>query len=75
VSYCCCLDEDSLFKDAFVAMCKALELNYDILAKINHKGLSVEHFYRFLNKATTIAMEDRQSNDVFVPAGIAAWYT
>ena len=56
-------------------MCKALELNYDILAKINHKGLSVEHFYRFLNKATTIAMEDRQSNDVFVPAGIAAWYT
>ena len=34
----------------------------------------MEHFHRFLNKATTIAMEDRQSNDVFVPTGIAAGY-
>ena len=34
----------------------------------------MEHFHRFLNKTTTIAMEDRQSNDVFVPTGIAAGY-
>ena len=53
-------------------MCKALDLNYDILAKRNHKGLSVEMFYRFLNKTTAIAMEDRYSNDVFVSGGIAA---
>ena len=68
------LDDGNPFKGAFVAMCESLKLNYDILAKRNHKGLSVEHFHRFLNKAITIAMEDRQSNDVFVPAGIAAGY-
>ena len=34
----------------------------------------MEHFHRFLNKTTTIAIEDRQSNDVFVPTGIAAGY-
>ena len=68
------LDDGNPFKCAFVAMCKALKLNYDILAKRNHKELSVEHFHRFLNKATTITMKDRQSNDVFVPAGIAAGY-
>ena len=68
------IDDGTPFKGAFVAMCKALALNYDILAKRNHKGLTVEHFHRFLNKAVTIAMEDRQSNDVFVPAGIAAGY-
>ena len=56
-------------------MCKVLKLTYDVLVKRNHKGSSVEHFHRFLNKATTITMEDRQSNDVFVPPAIAAGYT
>ena len=55
-------------------MCKALKLRDDILAKRNHTRLSVEHFHRFLNRATTIAIEDRQSNNVFVPAGIAIGY-
>ena len=68
------IDDGTPFKDAFVAMCTALDLNYDILAKRNHKGLTVEHFHRFLNKAMTIAIENRQSNDVFVPAGIAVGY-
>ena len=65
------IDDGTPFKGAFVAMCTALDLNYDILAKRNHEGLSVEHFHRFLNKVVTIAMEDRQSNDVFVPSEIA----
>ena len=51
---------------------KALKLNHDILTKRNHNGLSVEHSHRFLNKAATISMDDRQSNDVSVSAGIAA---
>ena len=68
------IDDGTPFKGDFVAMCIALDLNYDILAKRNHKGLTVEHFHRFLNKAVTIAMEDRQSNDVFVSVGIAAGY-
>ena len=62
------LDDDKPFKGAFVAMCKALKLYYNIVSKRNHKGLSVEHFHHFLNKATTISMEDRQSNDIFIPA-------
>ena len=54
--------------------CKALNINYDILAKRNHKGLSVEYFHRFLNKVKTIAMEDRKSYDAFLSTGIAAGY-
>ena len=68
------IDDGTPFKGDSVAMCTALELNYDILTKRNHKGLTVKHFHRFLNKAATIAMEDRQGNDVFVPTGIAAGY-
>ena len=68
------LNDGTLSKGDFVTMCKALKLNYDILAKRNHMELLVEHFHRILNKATIIVVEDRQSNDVFVPAGIAyAW--
>ena len=55
-------------------MCQALNLNYDVLAKRNHKGLSVEHFHRFLNKSVTIAAEDRGTNDIFVHTSIAAAY-
>ena len=66
------LDDGNSFKGTFFVMYKALKLNFDILSKCNQKGSSLEHFHRFLNKATTIAMEDRQSNDVFVSAGIAA---
>ena len=49
------LDDGTSFKRYFIAMCQALNLNYDILAKRNHKGLCVEHFYHFLNKSVTIA--------------------
>ena len=53
-------------------MCKSLTLNYDFLAKRNHKGLSIDHFHRFPNKSVTITAEDRGTTDVFVSAGIAA---
>ena len=68
------IDEGTPFKGPFVAMCKTLNLNYDIFAKRNHKGLTVEHFHLFLNKTVTIAMEDQQSNDVFVLAEMALGY-
>ena len=55
-------------------MCQALNLNYDIFAKQNHKGLSIEHFHRFLNKSVTIVAEERGTINIFVPAGIAAGY-
>ena len=72
--YLVVLDDGSPFKGAFIAMCNSLNLNHDVLAKRNHKGLTVEHFHRFLNKSVTIAAEDRGTNDTFVPAGIAAGY-
>ena len=55
-------------------MCDTLNLNYDVLAERNHKGLTVENFHRFLNKSFIITAEDRGTNDIFVPAGIAAGY-
>ena len=67
------LDDGNLFKGDFVAKCKSLKLNNDILPKHNHEGLLVEHFHYFKNKATIIAMEDRQSNDDFVRVVIAVW--
>ena len=76
MKFCLCylviIDDGTPFKGAFVAMCTALDIKYDILTKRNHKGLTVEHFHRFLNKTVTIAIEDRQRNDVFIPAVIAA---
>ena len=63
--YLIVLDDGTSFKGEFVAMCQSLNLNYEILAKRNHKGL---------NKSVTIAAEDHDTIDIFVPAGIAAGY-
>ena len=37
------LDAGTPFKGTFTAMYQTLNLNYDILAKLNHKGLSIDH--------------------------------
>ena len=51
IKFCICylvvLDDDTPFKEAFIIMRQSLNLNYDVLAKRNYKGLSVEHFHRF----------------------------
>ena len=52
-----------------------LNLNYDIFAKRNHKGLSVEHFHRFINKSVTIVAKELGTTNIFVPASIEARYT
>ena len=67
------LDDGSPFKGAFI-MCDALNLNHDVHAKHNHKGLIVDYFHRFLNNSVIIAAEDRGTNDIFVPTGIASGY-
>ena len=41
IYYLVILDDDSPFKGVFSAMFKALNINFDILAKINYKGLLV----------------------------------
>ena len=68
------LGDGTPFKGAFIAMCQALNLNYDFFAKQNHKGLSVDHFHRFLSKSVTIDAEERDTINFFVPTGIAAGY-
>ena len=68
------IDDGAPFKGSFVSMFQALNLNYDVLAKRNHKGLSVGNFHHFLNKSVTIAANERGTNDIFVPASIAAAY-
>ena len=40
-------------------MCKAVDINFDIFVKTNHKYLFVEIFHWFLNKVITIAAEDK----------------
>ena len=50
---------ESHLKGIFVAMCKYINLNYEILEKLNHRGLTIEYFNMFLNKTVTILIEDR----------------
>ena len=54
------LADDTFFKGTFIAMCEVLHLNYD--SKRNYKGLTVENYFRFLNKSVTIAAEERGTN-------------
>ena len=45
------------------------------LPNIIIKVLHLKLFHRFLNKSVTIAAEERGTNDIFAPVGIAAGYT
>ena len=68
------LDDSSPFKGVFSATCKTLNINFDILSKINHKGLLVGKSHRFMNKSIMIAVEDRETNDVFLATSVVAEY-
>lgn len=46
-------------------MCKILKIHYWPLARNNHKGLSVEHYHRYLNKVQTIVGEERGTHATF----------
>ena len=48
--YLVVLDNGTPFKGSFIAMCEALNLNNNVLAKRNNEGFTVEYFHRFLNK-------------------------
>jgi len=57
------LDDGSPFKGVFKVMCDILRIKYWVLARSNHKGLSVERFHRFVNKVETIAGTDRGTHN------------
>ena len=55
-------------------MCDCLTINYEVVDKRNHKGISVETFHRFLNKYMTIASNDKDTVGIFTKTGITAAY-
>ena len=68
------LDDNTHFNRILIAMRKALNLYYDVLAKRNHNSLIVEYLHRFFYKRVTISAEERGTNDMFVLISIAIGY-
>ena len=68
------MDDGTQFKGSFVLACDALHLKYECVTKRNHKAVLVDKFYRFLNKAVIIAVEDRKILGCFTEVGIVAGY-
>ena len=46
------------FLAIFEAMCDVLTIRFHAAAMGNHKAVSIQHYFRFLNKAVTIATSD-----------------
>lgn len=68
------VDAASAFLSVFEDMCEILGLRFHPAARSNHKAVSVERFFRFLNKAVTIAASDRDTNQVFIETSHCAAY-
>jgi hypothetical protein len=68
------VDAGSNFLSVFAAMCDVLSIRFHAAAKRNHKAVSVERYFRFLNKAVAIAINDRDDPTVWVPACMTASY-
>ena len=66
------LDVCSHFKLVFIVMCKALNINCNIFAKRNHKGIFVDNVHRFIKKAITIAAKNKGEHNIFVVTCVAA---
>ena len=60
------INDGTPFKTAFVEICQALNIEYDILSKRTHKIISVELFNRFLNKVLNITVQDRDTLEIVV---------
>ena len=56
----------SNFKGTFQTICKALEITYWCISRVNHKGKNVENFHRFWNKTQTITGSDRGTHAGFI---------
>ena len=67
-------DADSKFQGDFVSMCELLHIPCDPAARNNHKSVSVERFFKFANKALTIATNSHGSTGVSVEAIHVAAY-
>ena len=68
------VDAGSTFLGVFEEMCNLLGLRFHAASRGNHKAVSVERYFRYLNKAVTIAATDRATNHVFVETAQCAAY-
>jgi hypothetical protein len=68
------VDAGSTFCGVFTEACALLGLRLHAASHGNHKAVSVERFFRYLNKAVTIASSDRGTNLVWVKASMIATY-
>jgi hypothetical protein len=68
------VDAGSTFCGIFADACALLGLRLHPASRGNHKAVSVERFFRYLNKAVTIASSDRGTLLVWVEAAMIATY-
>ncbi len=68
------VDAGSTFCGIFADACKLLGIRLHPASRGNHKAVSVERFFRYLNKAVTIASSDRGTPLVWVEAAMIATY-
>jgi hypothetical protein len=69
------VDAGSNFLAIFEAMCNVLKICFHAAAKGKHKAVkNIERYFRFVNKAVTIAINDRDDSSVWVPAAMTAGY-
>jgi hypothetical protein len=69
------VDDGSTFKGLFREMCAILKIRFHTFALGNHQALMAERFHSFLNKAVTLATNDRTNiAEVYIPASALACY-
>ena len=68
------VDAGSTFCGVFSDACSLLGIRLHAASRGNHKAVSVERFFRYLNKAVTIASSDRGTHLVWEQASMLATY-
>jgi hypothetical protein len=68
------VDASSTFCGIFAGACQLLGIRLHRASCGNHKAVSVERFFRYLNKAVTIASSDRGKPLVWVEGAMIATY-
>jgi hypothetical protein len=62
------VNANNKFKSALEAMCKLLSLQFSTAVKGNHQSISIDQFFKYANKAVTIATKDRATLSIWIPA-------
>ena len=68
------LDAGSEFAGTLAAMCKALEIEYYLVTKENHRAIAVERFHRYMNKVQKLHAMDCESFDDWLIGSVFAVY-